>query len=47
MSYARVRGNTWSARWRTREGLPAEKGGFETRKLAINSKSLKYISLSI
>lgn len=35
MSYARVRGNTWSARWRTREGLPAEKGGFETRKLAI------------
>ena len=35
MSYARMRGQTWSARWRTREGLPAEKGGFETRKLAI------------
>jgi len=35
MSYARMRGQTWSARWRTREGLPAEKGGFESRKLAI------------
>jgi len=35
MAYARLRGQTWSARWRTREGLPAEKGGFESKKFAI------------
>jgi integrase len=35
MAYARIRGNTWSARWRTREGLSAEKSGFATRKLAV------------
>lgn len=35
MAYARNRGNTWSARWRTRDGLSAEKSGFATRKLAI------------
>ena len=34
MAYARKRGSTWFARWRTREGLSAEKGGFLTQKLA-------------
>ena len=35
MAYARARGKGFSARWTTREGKPAEKGGFATRKLAI------------
>jgi len=34
MAYARGRGSSWSARWRTREGLQAEKGGFLSEKLA-------------
>lgn len=35
MAYARIRGDVWSARWRTREGLSAEKSGFASKKLAI------------
>ena len=36
MAYARQRGKTFSARWTTRDGRPAEKGGFTTKKLALN-----------
>jgi integrase len=36
MAYARQRGKTFSARWTTRDGRPAEKGGFLTKKLALN-----------
>lgn len=36
MPYARQRGKTFSARWTTRDGRPAEKGGFTTRKMALN-----------
>lgn len=36
MAYARQRGKTFSARWTTRDNKPAEKGGFHTRKQAIN-----------
>ena len=36
MAYARLRGKTFSARWTTRDGRPAEKGGFTTKKLALN-----------
>lgn len=35
MAYARLRGKKWSARWTTRLGLPAEKGGFSSKKEAI------------
>ena len=36
MAYARLRGKTFSARWTTRDGRPAEKGGFTTKKMALN-----------
>lgn len=35
MAYARIRGSVWSARWRTRDGLSAEKSGFSSKKLAV------------
>lgn len=35
MAYARKRGDKFSARWRTRNGLQAEKGGFLNKKEAI------------
>lgn len=35
MAYARQRGKSWSSRWTTRDGKPAEKGGFASKKLAI------------
>jgi len=35
MAYTRKRGDNFSARWRTRNGLQAEKGGFVTRKEAV------------
>ena len=34
MAYVRKRGKYFSARWRTRHGLQAEKGGFNTRREA-------------
>ena len=35
MAYARKRGKYFSARWRTRQGQQAEKGGFEDSKSAL------------
>jgi len=34
MAYVRKRGKHFSARWRTRQGLQAEKGGFATKREA-------------
>ena len=36
MAYVRKRGNTYSARWTTRDGRSAEKGGFQSKKDAMN-----------
>ena len=34
MAYARKRGKYFSARWRTRQGQQAERGGFSTKREA-------------
>lgn len=36
MAYVRKRGHSYSARWSTRDGRPAEKGGFESKRIALN-----------